>query len=98
MSDNAYVTIRSFFEPSQALFLRSVLEGHGIESFVVGEHTGGLTPLFSLFGGSIQGGIRLQVHADDLAAAQEILDTPGDALDEEEDEEDVEDEDGPPEA
>jgi hypothetical protein len=98
MSDNAYVTIRHFFEPSQALFLRSVLEGHGIEAFVVGEHTGGLIPHFSLFGGGgIQGGIRLQVHADDLAAAQEILDAPGDALDEE-DEEEVEDEDGPPEA
>lgn len=88
MTDNTYVTIRHFFEPSQALLLRSVLEGHGIEAFVVGEHTGGLTPHFSLFGGSIQGGIRLQVHADDVEAAHEVLDAPDDVLDDEDDEAD----------
>lgn len=77
MREAGYVTIRHFFEPSEALFLKSVLEGHGITAFVTGEHAGGLSPAFSLLGGGVQGGIKLQVFCADADEARAILDGPG---------------------
>lgn len=77
MREAGYVTIRYFFEPSEALFLKSVLEAHGITAFVTGEHAGGLTPAFSLFGGGVKGGIQLQVLCADADEARAILDAPG---------------------
>lgn len=69
----AFETIADFWEPSQALFFQSLLEAHDIPAFVVGEHTGNIAPVLSLFRGSARGGIRLQVYAEDADRARDLI-------------------------
>ncbi len=76
------VTIGQYWEPSEPLFLKSVLEAHGIEAVIIGEYLGNITGHIGLFGGTPRGGIELRVHAEDLAEAQEILQG-GDEIDSE---------------
>ena len=71
--NDAFVTIERFWEPSRALFLQTVLEGHGIPAWVNGQCTASIFPKISLFKGSVQGGITLQVRAEDESLAHEVL-------------------------
>lgn len=76
MSDVEYVTIVQFWEPSEPLFLKSVLEAHGIDAFVRGEYTGNISPFLGVFGGQPHGGIALQVRMEDAEAAMDVLENP----------------------
>ena len=67
------VCLGRYWEPSEPLFLKSVLEAHGIEAFVAGEYLGNITGHLGLFGGSPSGGVELRVFADDAQLAAEIL-------------------------
>jgi hypothetical protein len=53
----------------EALFLKSVLDAAGIEAIIPDEHTVSVQPLYA----QALGGIRILVHADDLARAGDIL-------------------------
>ena len=75
-AESEFAVVADYWEPSEALFHRSVLEGHGIEAHVAGEYLGNVTGSLGMFGGGAQGGIRLMVHADDLDEAQSILANP----------------------
>ena len=80
----AYVTLARFWETSQPLFLKSVLEAHGIEAFITGEYLGNISGTIGLFSGQTQGGIELRVHADDAEEAEAILSGAADAESDEE--------------
>ena len=73
MNDSPYrwVTIQRFWSPTQALFLKSVLEGNEIPVFIRNEHLGGLFAHFTLQ--KAEGGVELQVPSDCVEAAMEIL-------------------------
>ena len=57
----------------EAQFLKSVLEGAGIEASIPDEYTLGIQPLY----GNALGGVRLLVRAGDLEKASEVLDSDG---------------------
>jgi hypothetical protein len=76
MDDAQMVTIGRYWEPSQPLFLKSMLEAYGIEAQVAGEYTGNISPFLGVFGGEPHGGIELQVAAADAEAAMELLANP----------------------
>jgi hypothetical protein len=78
MSEGEYVTLAQFWEPSEPLFLKSMLEAHGIDAFVRGEYTGNISPFLGVFGGQPHGGIALQVRAEDFDAATDLLENPPD--------------------
>lgn len=65
------VTIAHFAEVSEAQIIRSVLEGHGIESVIPNEQTAEIAPPYLW----ASGGIQLQVAEEDLEAAREVLAT-----------------------
>ncbi|MBI1321281.1 MAG: hypothetical protein GC168_20340 [Candidatus Hydrogenedens sp.] len=71
--EEEYVVLGDFWEPSQPLLLKSVLEANGIEARITGEYAGNISGNIGLFGGSSRGGIQLWVHADDAREAREIL-------------------------
>ena len=52
----------------QAQFLKSVLDGDGIESFIPDEYTLGVQPFYT----SALGGVRLLVRSEDLERAKEV--------------------------
>jgi hypothetical protein len=68
---DAWVTVRTCVWGHEAEFLRSVLEGSGIEAFIPDEQMGTLRP-HVLLG---TGGVRLQVRAADAQRAVEVLDS-----------------------
>ena len=68
--DATWVTVRTCTWGHEADFLRSVLEGSGIEAFIPDEHMGTLRPHLLLG----TGGVRVQVRAGDAARAREVLD------------------------
>lgn len=78
MNEAEYVTLAEFWEPSEPLFLKSLLEAHGIEAYVRGEYMGNVLPMLGVFGGQARGGIALQVHAEDAVLAKELLENPPD--------------------
>ena len=57
----------------EAQFLKSVLEGNGIDAFIPDEHTLGVQPLYA----NTLGGVRLMVRAGDLEKASDVLDLEG---------------------
>lgn len=64
-STGAVVTVGIFPEPASAQVARAVLEAEGIPAFLQGENANGLLPVaFSS---------RLQVRAEDEAAARKVL-------------------------
>ena len=65
------VTIAHFAEVSEAQIIRSVLEGHGIESIIPNEQTAEIAPPYLW----ASGGIQLQVAEEDLESAREVLAT-----------------------
>jgi len=66
------VTVRKFRDLPEAFIARSVLENAGIECFLQDENTVRMEWLWS----NLMGGARLQVAAEDEAAANEILSQP----------------------
>ena len=70
MSDAEFVVVRTYLNSMEAEMAHSALEAAGIESVIRSDDCGGLRP--SLW----MGGIGLLVPAEDVARAQEVLDTP----------------------
>ena len=66
---SAYETIGVFDNPIQAHVVKAKLESEGIASYIRGEHTIGVNPLYS----HILGGVRLEVEAEDAPQARRIL-------------------------
>ena len=64
------VTVRKFRELPEAFLAKGSLESAGIESFLVDDN------MVRIFVSTFTGGVRLQVRAEDAAAAAEILDEP----------------------
>ena len=67
--DIELVTVAKFFSPTEAHIYRSRLESEGIPAFVQNENLSTLFP----FASSLTGGAQLQVRAQDLEQAREIL-------------------------
>jgi Putative prokaryotic signal transducing protein len=65
--ENDLVTVRQFLGLSEALLAKSSLESAGIESQLLDEN------IVRLYMANVVSGIRLKVHAEDLEAANEIL-------------------------
>ncbi|GHS92486.1 hypothetical protein FACS1894203_4980 [Bacteroidia bacterium] len=61
------VTIKTFFEPTELLIPRSLLESEGIECFTMDELTTQVYPVPGF------GGIKLQVKEEDVEKAVKIL-------------------------
>ena len=64
-----WVQVRNCGTIFEANFIRSVLEGSNIESFLPDEHMAGLRPELSL----AIGGVRVMVRRSDLQRATEVL-------------------------
>jgi hypothetical protein len=64
------VTVRSYFNQTDAYLARSRLESAGIPTFLADENMVNTNWFYSI----AMGGIRLQVRAEDVGAALEILD------------------------
>ncbi len=62
------VTIRTFFEPTDLLVPKSLLESEGIECYAIDEYMSRLYP-----GTGAVGGIKLQVSEEDVDRAVKIL-------------------------
>ena len=69
--DTQWVELRTCSWLHEAHFIRSVLEGHGIEVFMPDEHTLGVHPGL----GPALGGVRVLVRPEDLEAAREVLES-----------------------
>ena len=67
--DGDWVEVRNCNWLHEAQFVKSVLDGAGIESFIPNEHTLGVQP----FLGNLLGGARVLVRPDDLLRATELL-------------------------
>ena len=65
------VTIRTYFNVSEAGFAHSLLESRGMHPFLHGENAYTVEPVAAL------GGIRLQVPEDEIAEARAILEGEG---------------------
>lgn len=63
-----WTVIRSCNWLHEAELLKSVLEAEGVDAQVPDQYALGVEPAYSAFGG-----VRLMVHADELARAEEIL-------------------------
>lgn len=72
MSEN-YVTLGQYWEASEPLMLKSVLEAYGIDAVIMGEYAGNITPFLGVFGGKPHGGVELRVASEDAERAREIL-------------------------
>jgi hypothetical protein len=68
MSDEL-VTVHNANWLHHALFVKTVLEGDGIEAFVPDEHTVSVDPALA----TALGGIRVMVRASDEARARDVL-------------------------
>jgi len=68
--DESWVTVRTCMWGHEADFVRSVLEGSGIEVFIPDEQMGTLRPHLLLG----TGGVRVQVRSGDVGRAHEVLD------------------------
>jgi hypothetical protein len=66
-----WVEVRNCPWLHEAQFLKSVLDGAGIEAFIPNEQTLGVQPLYA----NMLGGAQLLVHPDDLERATELLDS-----------------------
>jgi hypothetical protein len=66
-----WVEVRSVPWLHEAQFLKSVLDGAGIEAMIPNEQTLGIQPLY----GNLLGGVRLLVRPEDLQQATELLDS-----------------------
>jgi hypothetical protein len=64
-----FVTVHNANWLPDALFIKSVLEGDGIEAFVPDEHTVSMDPLLT----TALGGIRVMVRASDETRAREMI-------------------------
>jgi hypothetical protein len=64
-------TVATFSELAEAQVIRSVLEGHGIDSVIPNEQIAEIAPPYLW----ASGGIQLQVAEEDLALAKEVLAT-----------------------
>ncbi|ACV64998.1 conserved hypothetical protein [Desulfofarcimen acetoxidans DSM 771] len=62
------VTLRTFFDATEAHIIKSLLESEGIKAHLLDEHSA--TYVYSPI---TIGGIRLVVHQSDIEAAKEIL-------------------------
>ena len=71
MSKNTLVTAGTFSFPHEAEIARSTLEAEGITAYVADAHTINMQWLYS----NAMGGVRVQVHLQNLEAAKEILNT-----------------------
>jgi hypothetical protein len=67
--DTEWIEVRSCTWLHEAHFLKSVLEGAGIEVRIPNEHTLGVQPAF----GFLLGGVRVLVRPDDRERAEELL-------------------------
>ena len=66
-----WVEVRNCPWLHEAQFLKSVLDGAGIEAFIPNEQTLGVQPFYA----NMLGGAQLLVHPDDLERASELLDS-----------------------
>lgn len=64
-----WVLVRNCTTVHEAVFLRSVLEGSGIECFLPDEHTASIRPELSM----LLGGVRILVRSSDLERAEGAL-------------------------
>jgi carbonic anhydrase len=71
--DTDWIEIRSCTWLHEAHFLKSVLEGAGIEVLIPHEHTLGVQPAF----GFLHGGVRVLVRSEDRDRAEELLASAG---------------------
>lgn len=67
----AWTVVRNCLNVQEAYFLRSVLEGSGIECFMPDEHLAGIRPELAV----AIGGVRVMVRADDVERATQALQT-----------------------
>jgi hypothetical protein len=67
--DDELVTVHNANWLHHALFVKTVLEGDGIEAFVPDEHTVSVDPALA----TALGGIRVMVRASDEARARDVL-------------------------
>ena len=65
-----WVEVRNCPWLHEAQFLKSVLDGAGIEAYIPNEQTLGVQPLYA----NMLGGAQLLVHPHDLERATELLD------------------------
>lgn len=75
------VVLRKYVDELQASLAASILEANGIPAQVLADTAGGAYPSMALVFP-----VRLLVRAEDAALAAEILDTPAEALEDEDDE------------
>jgi hypothetical protein len=66
-----WVEVRSVPWLHEAQFLKSVLDGAGIEAIIPNEQMLGIQPLY----GNLLGGVRVLVRPEDLERATELLDS-----------------------
>ena len=71
MSETELVVVRTFLNHFDADLARTALESAGIESMIRSDDCGGMRPHFWL------GGVDLMVRSEDIAKAEEVLDTTG---------------------
>lgn len=67
--DNELVTVHNANWVHDALFVKSVLEGDGIDAFVPDEHTLSVDPAL----GAALGGVRVQVRTSDAERARRVI-------------------------
>jgi hypothetical protein len=67
--EDELVTVHNANWLHQALFVKTVLEGDGIEAYVPDEHTVSVDPALA----TALGGIRVMVRASDEARARDVL-------------------------
>lgn len=67
--DDDLVTVHNANWVHDALFVKSVLEGDGIDAFVPDEHTLSVDPAL----GAALGGVRVQVRASDAERARRVI-------------------------
>ena len=68
-TDEELVTVHNANWVHDALFVKSVLEGDGIDAFVPDEHTLSVDPAL----GAALGGVRIMVRASDAERARQVI-------------------------
>jgi hypothetical protein len=69
-TEGGWVVLRACASMHEAIVLRSVLEGAGIDCVLPDEHSLGVHPGLTF----MAGGVRLLVRAEDLERAEDVLD------------------------
>ena len=64
-----WVTIATFTQPTEAHVIKGKLESEGVEAIIADEHVLGVQPLYS----HAIGGAKVQVKAEDVERARDIL-------------------------